>query len=180
MKIPTLTQIKDNRLWYLPFLPPGMNVSGELGFFAAAMFAALCYAACFLFRLFDHIDQLYVWLDGQRTLNTEAVMTPFYQVFEHAWVSYLIVLMCMLGWGVYHYLYYRQESKSIYTMRRLPDDISFLRYTWTLTVCEAVICLLFALGCLGLSYGLYHWLTPEACLVGGQWTMFLENLFDWK
>ena len=114
---------------------------------------------------------------GERSLISGAVMAPFYQVFDHAWDGYFLVLFCMLGFGICHMLYYRQDAKSIYTMRRLPDRISFIRYTWTLTVCEVMICLLFALGCLLVSFWMYCTVTPPECLPDGQWSLFWENLF---
>ncbi len=177
MKTNTPTQAEDTRRWYAPFVPPGMNVEGELIFFLIAMLAAMCYATGFFARLYGQIDLLYQYSYGDRTLIPGAVIAPFYEVFDQAWTGYFVVLLCMLGYGIYHYLYYKQESKSIYTMRRLPDHSSFFRYTWTLTLCEVLVCLLFACFCLLLSYGFYHWLTPEGCLPGGQWTLFWKNLF---
>ncbi len=171
------TQDEDRRPWYAPFVPPGMNVEGELIFLLIAILAAMCYATGFFARLFDQIDLLYQYSMGERTLIAGAVMAPFYEVYNQAWTGYFIVLLCMLGWGIYHYLYYKQDTKSIYTMRRLPDSVSFLRYTWTLTLCEILVCVLFAILCLSMSYGFYCLMTPDGCLPDGQWTLFWDNLF---
>ncbi|MBE6658824.1 MAG: hypothetical protein E7604_10305 [Ruminococcaceae bacterium] len=176
-KTSTPTRTEDTRRWYEPFVPPGMNVEGELIFFLIAMLAAMCYATGFFARLFAQMDLLYQYSYGERTLIPGAVMAPFYEVFNQAWTGYFIVLLCMLGWGIYHDLYYKQDTKSIYTMRRLPDRVSFLRYTWTLTLCEVLVCVLFAILCLSMSYGFYCLMTPDGCLPDGQWTLFWDNLF---
>ena len=169
--------IKSAVPWYQPFVPPGMNMEGELIFFLISMLAALTYSLGFLIRLFGQIELLYTRTDDVRTLIPGAVMAPFYEVFDRAWMGYFIVLLCMLGWGIYHAAYYRQGANSIYLMRRLPDHISYCRYTWTSTVCAVVLCLIFAAICLLLSYGIYHWTTPVECLAGGQWTLFWKHLF---
>ena len=171
------TRDENTRPWYAPFVPPGMKLEGELIFFLLAMLAALFYAIRFFARLLEQTDALYQTAFGERSLISCAVMAPFYQVFDHAWDGYFLVLFCMLGFGICHMLYYRQDAKSIYTMRRLPDRISFIRYTWTLTVCEVMICLLFALGCLLVSFWMYCTVTPPECLPDGQWSLFWENLF---
>ena len=177
MKTRTPTQNEDARRWYEPFVPPGMNIEGELLFFLISMLAALTYSGGFLVRLFAELELLYTRTGGVRELIPGAVMAPFYVVFNQAWMGYFVVLLCMLGYGVWHGLYYRQDAKSIYTMRRLPDHISFLRYTWATTACAVLLCLLTALLCMLLSYGIYHWATPGVCLERGQWTLFWENLF---
>lgn len=169
--------IKSAVPWYQPFVPPGMNMEGELIFFLISMLAALTYSLGFLIRLFGQIELLYTHTESVRELIPGAVMAPFYEVFDRAWMGYFIVLLCMLGWGIYHAAYYRQGANSIYLMRRLPDHISYCRYTWTSTVCAAVLCLIFAAICLLLSYGIYHWTTPAQCLAGGQWTLFWKHLF---
>lgn len=166
--------IASDAPWYAPFVPPGMKLGGEIGFFIVSMLISVIYAAGYLFRLSNALTALRVGYGGEPPLQ---VMPMFYKLFDGAWGGYFIVLFCMLGFGIYHFLYYRQDAKSIYTMRRLPDRISFIRYTWTLTVCEVIVCLLFALGCLLISFGLYHWCTPSECLPDGQWRLFWENLF---
>lgn len=177
MKLLNRIHSDDTRPWYAPYVPPGMKLEGELIFLLIALLAALTYATGFLARLFGQIDLLYMRVDDTRELIPGAVIAPFYEVFDGAWTGYWIVLLCALGYGIYHSLYYRQESMSIYTMRRLPDHSSFFRYTWTLTVCEILVCFLAAFFCVLLSYGFYHWLTPEECIPDGQWTLFWENLF---
>lgn len=163
--------------WYAPFVPPGMTMGGELGFFAIGCGIALCYSWGFFGRLFNAIDELYHYLHGERQLIPGAVMPPFYEIFDHAWLWYFLLLLCMIGYGIYHAAYYRQGSKSIYLMRRLPDRMAYYRYTWTSTVCAVLLCLLFAMLCLLLSYGIYLWCTPDECLTDGQWALFWDHLF---
>lgn len=162
--------------WYAPFVPPGMAMGGELSAFGIGMFLSFCYSGGFLIRFFQALEDLYVYSHGERTLIPGAVMPPFYALFGHTWLGYYLVLLCMLGYGIYHVLYYRQGAASIYLMRRLPDRFAYIRCTWTSTVCAVLLCLLAAALCLLLSYGIYHWGTPDGCIADGQWTLFWDNL----
>lgn len=163
---------------YAAWIPPGMDMRGELGFFAVGMLASAVYSCGFFFRLYQAQDALYQWdiAAGRRTLIADAVMPPFYEIFGHAWLGYFILLLCMLGWGIYHAAYYRQGTKSIYLMRRLPDPLSYYRYTWASTLCAVLLCLLLAAGCLLLFFGIYHLAVPEQCLADGQWHLLWDHL----
>ena len=64
---------------------------------------------------------------------------------------------------------YFQDSKSIYTMRRLPSVWELHRRCLTLPVCGMVIGLGTAFVLILLYYNVYIGLTPEICLTPGQW-----------
>ena len=171
----TLTR-DESSTWYAPFVPPGMKLSGEMTFFLLALIAALCYAFGFVIRLVSALDALYIWENGKRILNESARMMPFYEVFGGAWNGYFLCAGCMLLYSIAHPLSYNAGSHASYLMRRLPDRISYLRYTWALTLAEIVVCLLLAVLCLFLSLAIYHLSTPDACAVPNQLADFIAHI----
>ncbi|MFR8267820.1 MAG: hypothetical protein ACLVC5_09315, partial [Clostridia bacterium] len=72
----------------------------------------------------------------------------------------------------YHYGYHFRGSKSIYTMRRLPSKHPLARRCLTVPVLGAAAAALSALLLICLYYLLYIAVTPEQCLVPGQWQKF--------
>ncbi|MBQ7982493.1 MAG: hypothetical protein IJ302_02910 [Clostridia bacterium] len=158
-------------------VPPGMEVSGELGFFLTVNVISLLYSMRYLTRLFDARDALYTdrW-SGTAELIPGAVMEHFFVLFDDAWNGFFFAAVCMLLFGVRHYTYYYRGTKSIYLMRRLPDRrVLFLR-TWTLPAGEILICLLLAALCLAVSFGWYLYITPGECLPAGEWALFWNRM----
>ena len=96
-------------------------------------------------------------------------MPDFVTLLGHYLIGFLLVALCMLAIVAYHYLYHRQGSKSIYTMRRLPDGMVLHRRCWTLPVLMALASLLAAFVLLMIYYAIYMFVTPDACLTPGQW-----------
>ncbi len=166
------------RQWLSAYTPPGMPMGGEYVFFLIALILAVLYAQGFLFRYYDAYMQL--WEPGAtgrpEVLITDISIAPFYEVFDHAWRGYLWVAFCMIGYGISHYTYYRQETKSIYLMRRLPDKWEYHRRALTTTVLELLICLLLALLTLFLDYLIYVTNTPQVCLPDHMLSTFFTSL----
>ena len=95
------------------------------------------------------------------------MMQDFWQLLHVDFDSldgFLLFYMVMLGLMVYHYLYYYQDSKSIYLMRRLPDRWEMHRRNVVLPLAAIVIGFLTEMVVLLLYYGIYVICTPTQCM----------------
>lgn len=145
------------------YTPPGMDLSQEKGFFITGMFCSALYSLFFLNRYWDANEAL--WKRGEpKELWPGAQIEPFFELLDKYLIGYLILAVCMLGLVALHYAYYRQGSKSIYLMRRLPDRKLLHRTCWTLPMLGAALCLAAAAVTLLLFYAVYINCTPQECL----------------
>lgn len=151
-------------------VPLGVNAQQELTWMLVGWIFSAFYSLCFVYMyqwnyrlLFDDT------IKGARVLDENAVMPDFVTLLDHYLIGFLLVALCMLAIVAYHYLYHRQGSKSIYTMRRLSDGMELHRRCWTLPVLMALASLLAAFVLLMIYYAIYMFVTPDACLTPGQW-----------
>lgn len=150
-------------------VPPGVNARQELTWMLVGWALSFVYSLGFAMRLAQELSALYRVTGGKRVLRIDAVMPDFAGLLGSHLYGFLLVALCMLAIVAYHYLYHRQGSKSIYTMRRLPDGMELHRRCWTLPVLMALASLLAAFVLLMIYYAIYMFVTPESCLTPGQW-----------
>lgn len=150
-------------------VPPGLDARQELRWMLAGWALSFMYSLGCVIHMVQERDELYRVADGGRVLRSDAVMPDFAGLLGSHLHGFLLVAVCMLAVVAYHYLYHRQGSKSIYTMRRLPDGMELHRRCWTLPVLMALASLLAAFALLMIYYAIYMFVTPDACLTTGQW-----------
>lgn len=150
--------------------PPGLDPAPEMRVFAVGMALSAIFSLVFFAgRYADQLNRLY-WKNGtERTLIPGAVMPDFVEVLGQALIGFLIVAACMAAFAVIHYSYHYQESKSIYTMRRLPRRWELHRRCLTLPVAGLTVSLLAAFLLLVIYYAAYMLMTPDTCLTPDQW-----------
>lgn len=151
------------------YAPPGIYLRQETRLYATGMVCAALYSLGFLLRYGNAYEQLYSTRAGVRMLIPGRVMEDFVVLLGRGLAGFLVLGLGMMALIGYHYAYYRQGSKSIYLMRRLPDGGLLHRQCLTLPLAGIALCLISALLLLIFYYFLYITVTPEACLVGGQW-----------
>ncbi len=161
MKKPNLTR----------WAPPGLNLKPEKHFFVTGMACAVLYSFTFFIHYGNALSDLYIYssVSNTRTLLPGAVMPDFYILLERYWAGLAVLAMCMLALIIYHYVYHRQGSKSIYLMRRLPNRWELHRRCLTLPLIASLLCLLTAITLLLLFFGTYLAFTPRECLTPHQW-----------
>ena len=96
-------------------------------------------------------------------------MPDFVEIFDRSYWGFLVVILIALATIGMHYIYHYQESKSIYTMRRLPSRWELHRRCLTLPVVAIVVYLIMAFAILLILYTAYMKITPDVCLTPGQW-----------
>ena len=79
------------------------------------------------------------------------------------------------------FFYFFKGSKSIYTMRRLPNRWDLPRRTLVLPLVCAALTMLLALALLLLYYLIYHCSVPEGHINPGQWDLLMDWLLGgWR
>jgi len=121
-----------------------------------------------LIQYFTELSNLYRYREGKRWLDESMTMPDFAEIFVRFPIGFSILAVCMLGFVIYHYVYYYRGSKSIYLMRRLPNRFEIHRRAWTYPLCVILLCVVCVVVLFWLFFGLYLWITPNACLMPGQ------------
>ena len=151
------------------FAPPGIGTDRELRGFIGGLAAACALSFGFFKNFKEARSLLYHWEGTRQTLIEGAVMTDFSVIVSDSLISFKVFALFFLSVVIWHYLCYRQGSKSIYLMKRLPSRWEIHKRAWTLpllavaaTVAAAFVVMLF-------YYWIYMVATPEQCIAPGQW-----------
>lgn len=144
--------------------PPGMDTNKEQSFFITGIMCSLGYSITFFDAYNDEYRRLFHRGGTENILRPERTIAPFMEILDKRLMGYLILAACMFVTVAIRYAYYRQESKSIYLMRRLPDGGLLHRTCWVRPMVRMGLSLLAALVSLAVFYGIYVFVTPAVCL----------------
>ena len=152
------------------YVPVGMDIKEEKKSFIIAMAAAIMISlSVFSHRYMDCYEKLY-WKNGaERTIIPGVVMPDFVEILGESFIGFKVVIALVIAALVMNYAYHFEESKSIYTMRRLPRVWELHRRCLTLPICVIIISLVTAYVLLLIYYDVYMTMTPEICVTPGQW-----------
>lgn len=153
----------------LHWVPPGLNARRELGWLRGGLVGALVWSLPFVISLLGSLPGLYHLVGGRRVPDPSAAAPDFAELMEGRLLVFGIVALAFLAVSLYHYAYHWQGSRSIYTMRRLPDRWELHRRCLTLPVLGALACVLAAFLVLALYFGIYMATVPDVCRAPGQW-----------
>lgn len=122
-------------------VPPGSKAGEWKGFVLVTLIGALLYTLVFYTQnLTGAIVGLYEYTNPpHQKLRSGAVMPAFWTLMDGPLDPYPIFAVSMLGFVIANYSYFYQESKSIYTMRRVKSPWELHRRCWTLPVIGAAI-----------------------------------------
>ena len=96
-------------------------------------------------------------------------MVDFIDLVEYAFLGFFLAITLALAFGLYHYAFHHQGSKSIYLMRRLPNGFELHRRCWTVPVAAALIIAAAMVLTFLFYFAIYLLATPEGCLAPHQW-----------
>lgn len=161
-------------------VPPGLDWVAELKWLAGGLILCTVLSAIlFISRCAAAVAALYeeVYRDGERVseLVEGRMMAPFSTVMQGAMAGFVFLWLVILALSVYHYLYYYQESKSIYLMRRLPGWFEIHRRSFALPAASIAASLLVVILLIPVYFGLYCLLTPGGHMEPGQWSEFWRS-----
>ena len=150
--------------------PLGFRVQEEAKGFLGGCFGATAFSLItFIAKFSDALDRLYYKNGENRTLIPGAIMPDFTEILDRSLWGFLVAIIAALALIGVHYACHYQDSKSIYTMRRLPNRWELHRRCLTLPLLAAAVYLILAFVILLIFYAVYMNLTPDVCLTPGQW-----------
>lgn len=145
--------------------PPGMDLKPEWCVFLIGNIFSLLISFCdFMNRYTDARNQLFTYVIDRRELIEGAVIVPFRNLLGPLFSGFFFVICFMLGCVIYRYSYYRQDSMSIYLMKRLSDRKELHRRALILPALAILATLAAALVAVLLYFMIYLLATPRACL----------------
>lgn len=118
----------------------------------------------FLISYLQARSNLYFYRGSHRFLWPDAAMLPFSQLLGFSLWGCFLAAVAMVGLAAWHYALHFRGSKSIYTMRRLPQRWELHRRCLTVPALAAAGYLLEAALLLGLDYAIYRLATPAQAL----------------
>lgn len=147
--------------------PPGSNYMQQIYFLVGAMLFSLFFSLGYFILYSQAYYNIFDRFTGDRISSDvmpifqELLCLDAFPIFCVSWIAFVIA----------NYLYFFQESKSIYTMRRLRSPLELHLRCWALPVlgvlalgiCYCLCCWL---------YSLHYFLATPASLIPSQATPF--------
>lgn len=118
----------------------------------------------FVIRYLNARSNLWAWWDGGRQRIPGRMMLPFGELIHGVFLAMAVAALGYVIYGVFFYLSHYQGSRSIYTMRRLPDRWELWRRCLTFPAVFLLLSALCTLILLGLYYLLWRFATPPDAL----------------
>lgn len=150
-------------------LPCGFPAKMEQNILGGMLGSAIGLTLPLAVRIVNAKNDLYTHRGGKKFLMEGAVMVDFIDLVEYAFLGFFLAIILSLAFGIYHYAFHYQGSKSIYLMRRLPKASELHRRCWTVPVAAALIITAVMIATFLLYFGLYFIITPDGCLAPHQW-----------
>jgi hypothetical protein len=97
------------------------------------------------------------------------MMLPFLDILGGRMMGFAAAALCMVPLSIYHYAYHYSGAKSIYVMRRIPDKFELHRRCLALPILGALAYAVMAALLILIYLGIYVAVTPEKCMLPGQW-----------
>lgn len=108
--------------------------------------------------------------NGQKVLEASRMMPDLPEIIGGSFLGLWAVLLWAAVTVALHYAgHYREGSRPVYLMRRLPDRWEYHRRCLSIPGTVILIALMLLLVFLMLFYVIYMNCTPEACLAPDQW-----------
>ena len=155
-----------------------------LGLDTKATFQRICvvFDIAFLFTLpaplciYAQYNNLFYKEGGKKIFYKDTMMPMFSEIILPWFLLFGVILLGCIIAIVTFYLYHRQGSMSIYTMRRLPDRWDLHRRCLTVPLLSALLAIVIAALLMALYYAFYCWLVPFRCIVPNQIPFLISEL----
>ena len=155
--------------------PPGTDVWLLPRYLVVGVTVAVVYSFSFWHRFFERYFQLFV-REGNVTVLSGLKMTDFHELYHGSMLAFFTFMLLCAAFVIYFYAYYRQGSKSIYLMRRLPKKFEMHRRAFLIPLIMCAIFFALAVIITFIYFGLYMLITPNECLYPDQWQKFWRYL----
>ena len=144
--------------------PPGMPLKAEIytaciGFAAAALYGLMRF-------LNDYTRQRSLLLRGK-----PVEMPAFFLLFKGDLRGFAVMAFVIAGFTVFRYAYLYRGSKSVYSLRRLPEKAPVAKRVLLVPAIELLICGILAFLLLLLCFWIYMHFSPADCIAPDQWAL---------
>lgn len=154
------------RDWIEQRIPLGCDAAKEQKGLIWGVVAGFLLNLRFPLMYYSARSRLFPYINGKRVFLEDAKMEPFGEILGFSLWGCLLAAAAMIFLAVWHYSCHFRGSKSIYTMRRLPQRWELLRRCLTVPVLAAAAYLAEAAVLLGIDYAIYRLATPAQALAG--------------
>ncbi len=159
------------------YAPMGFPLMQELKIFAWSFGISILYSFGFLLRYLDAREELFEFtLAGKKVLIAGAIMPEMSSLIGNAFYGFFLIPLLAITGIIYHYLFHKQGSKSIYLMKRLPNPWEFPKRCLTFPLLAILLSIIAALILYLLYYCIYLCFTPKACLPTASLTILRSVL----
>ncbi len=158
-------------------LPVGIPIKKELTGIIIGICFAIIRSLSYFGSYYNYYNHLFEHYKDKKVLVEGRIMADFYVVIDGCFEGFYVVAFLLIALVIFHYAYHYIDSKSIYTMKRLPRKIELHIRCLTVPLISILICIILPLILLLVYYKHYMTVTPPECLVEGQWEILITNLF---
>ena len=145
--------------------PPGINSKQQFHLFLFGNIISFIFSFfTFIAKYINARAELFSYTGSMRIRIEGAIMIPFRNLINLHFSGYYLVAVAMLCFIIYHYSYYRQNSMSIYLMKRLPNKWERHKRAITIPLLAAFATMGIFLATILFFYNIYFIATPKACL----------------
>ena len=148
------------------YSPPGYDSRTEWRFYIIGNIIAFTVSLLFFASYASERLKLYDYdrVLKKYVLNETKTMAEFTEVLSGYLLGFVFLAVIMLTFTVFRYSYYRQGSRSIYLMKRLPRKNEIHKRALPSPITASCSCLIYAIILRALYFVLYVILTPNKCL----------------
>lgn len=155
-------------------IPPGAVAAFIPRYLIIGYIGSVIYSFTFWYRYFDKYWRLFIH-DGDLTVLSGEMMTGFGVLHDGSMLGFKFFAAWCTAFIIHYYTYYRQGSKSIYLMKRLPNRFEMHRRAITVPILMCVTFFIMSALTTLVYFGLYLLITPNECIWPGQW----QNLWGY-
>lgn len=155
-------------------IPPGAVTAFIPRYLIIGYIGSVLCSFTFWHKYFDKYWKLFI-REGELTVLSGEMMTSFDRLYDGSMLGFLFCAIGCAAFIIHYYSYYRQGSKSIYLMKRLPNRFEMHRRALVLPILMCIAFLIMAFITTLIYFGLYLLITPNECLLPNQW----QNLWGY-
>lgn len=146
-------------------IPVGIKAENEIWLFASMLLLGIVRAMTFFIVYSTAYYSLFEARDGELYLIEGRYMKPFEEIINGCFDGFVIGCFVFFFLIIYHYGYHYKDSKSIYTMKRLPNKSELHIRCLSLPIIGIISSLLLSFLLLIIFNIYYNTKTPPQCIL---------------
>ena len=153
------------------YSPPGKDMKSESFAYTLMLVLSSIFSLGFFVGYREARAMLYEYdrLNNKYFLRENAVIADFNSITEITFMGFIILSVVSFVFIIFRYTYYRQDSMSIYLMKRLPDRFEIHKRALIIPVILSSGSLICAFVIRSIYFLIYVIATPKQCLPLDVW-----------